>query len=175
MYREDYRMRDRERERDRARDRERDRMRGGYSRDRERGRDYDYNDYGNYDYDYDYRDRENYNNYDYHSGNQRMTERELMDKSKQFLNGVDSKAREYFSLSNIERKSKELGIDYSSYDFNEFYTTALMLYSDFSKTLGTINFDIYLKLARDWLDDKDSMLKGGKKLCAYFDKVVDPY
>ena len=30
----------------------------------------------------------------------------------------------------------------------------------------------YLSLAKDWLEDKDSKLKGSEKLCAYYYEII---
>ena len=40
------------------------------------------------------------------------------------------------------------------------------------KTLGSASPEIYIKMAKDWLEDKDSELKGGEKLAVYHDCII---
>lgn len=72
----------------------------------------------------------------------------------------------------VIKKAKDMGIEFDKFTEDEFYTTFLMVFTDYSKTLGTANLDTYVKLSKDWLCDKDSMLRYGEKLAAYRDYVV---
>lgn len=133
-------------------------------RDRARGRDYNrgYDRARNYDRNYDY-------GYDYGM----LDDRQLMKWSKRLLEEVDDKDKQMFSLENIEKKAKEMGIKFDKFSMEEFYTTVLMVYTDYSKTLGMANIDLYLKLAKDWLCDEDAELQYGEKLSAYHDYIVE--
>ena len=133
-------------------------------RDRARGRDYNrgYDRARNYDRNYDY-------GYDYAM----LDDRQLMKWSKRLLEEVDDKDKQMFSLENIEKKAKEMGIKFDKFSMEEFYTTVLMVYTDYSKTLGMANADVYLKLAKDWLCDEDAELQYGEKLSAYHDYIVE--
>ena len=82
---------------------------------------------------------------------------------------------EFFSNHDLEAGKKAHQHHQSKYNNEskkEFYVTVLMMYTDYCKTLGTANFDVYLKLAKDWLVDDDIAVQGGEKLAAYHDKIV---
>lgn len=148
-----------------------------YRRDSQYDREYD----RNYDYRYgdiDYRGRRDYRRgrdyrydygYDYADG---LDDEELMEWSKELLEGVEPQMKQHFTKEAFERKVKDMGISYDKYDFSELYTTTLMLYDDYKKTLGTGSIDTYIRLAKDWLEDEDAELKYGEKLATYYDEIV---
>lgn len=117
--------------------------------------------------------------YDYARGRGRdyaspeiLPNRELMDWNQKLMKEVEEKDKVFFKYENIEKKAKDMGIKFDKFTFDEFYTTALMLYTDFYKTLGTANMDTYLRLAKDFLCDEDSITKYGEKLACYYYGVV---
>ena len=120
------------------------------------------------------RDRARYDmGYDYASNNgQMLSDDELMQWSKKLMSKVDEKDKPFFTIENIKKKAMEMGIKFEEFTFEEFYTTALMMYTDYGKTLGSANMDIYLRLAKDWLCDEDAEMQYGEKLAAYHDYVV---
>ena len=181
---------------------DRTRMRGDYNYDMATGRYYDDTEhYGRYDYtsypDYNYSkydmhyepgreytrrshygwnepmmDYRGRHGYDMASGEDYLSDEELMEWSKDLLSEVEEKDKQYFTKQNIERKAQEMGVQFDEFEFPEFYTTALMMYTDYCKTLGTANMDIYLRLAKDWLMDKDVEIQGSEKLAKYYDEIV---
>lgn len=86
---------------------------------------------------------------------------------------VEEKDKQFLSKENIKRKATEMGIKFDKFSFEEFYVAVLMTYTDYRKTLGTANMDIYLKLAKDWLCDEDVAVKYGEKLATYYDYIVE--
>lgn len=116
---------------------------------------------------YDYRGRGR----DY-AGAEMLSNRELMDWSQKLMKDVEEKDKAFFKYENVEKKAKDMGIQFDKFTFDEFYLVCLMMYTDYCKTLGTANMDIYLKLSKDWLQDQDSELKNSEKLYAYYYYVV---
>lgn len=116
---------------------------------------------------YDYRGRGR----DY-AGAEMLSNRELMDWSQKLMQDVEEKDKAFFKYENVEKKAKDMGIQFDKFSFDEFYLVCLMMYTDYCKTLGTANMDIYLKLSKDWLQDQDSELKNSEKLYAYYYYVV---
>lgn len=98
---------------------------------------------------------------------------ELEHWNKKLMKEVEDKDKQFFSKENIMRKAQEMGIKFDKFNQEEFYVTALMMYTDYCKTLGTANMDIYLRLAKDWLEDDDVAVKGGEKLAVYHDCIVE--
>lgn len=118
------------------------------------------------DYRYDYN-----RGYDYAGANM-LSNKELMQWSQRLTNELEEKDKNYFKYENIEKKAKDMGIQFDKFTFDEFYLVCLMMYTDYCKTLGTANMDIYLKLGKDWLQDQDSELKNSEKLYAYYYYVI---
>lgn len=118
---------------------------------------------------YDYRGRGR----DY-AGAEMLSNRELMDWSQKLMQDVEEKDKAFFKYENVEKKAKDMGIQFDKFTFDEFYIATLMVFTDFYKELGTANMDVYLKLGKAWLADEDSELKYGMKLSAYYDYVVCP-
>lgn len=116
---------------------------------------------------YDYRGRGR----DY-AGAEMLSNRELMDWSQKLMQDVEEKDKAFFKYENIEKKAKDMGFKFDKYTFDEFYTAVLMSYTDHCKTLGTANMDIYLKLAKDFMEDSDTAVKYGEKLATYYDTIV---
>lgn len=134
-----------------------DYARGG--RGRGNGRDYgmDYN-YG-YDYAEDY--------------GENLTKEELEHWKKKLMQEVEEKDRQFFTKENILQRAKQMGVQMEEFTEDELILTTLMMYTDYCKTLGTSNMDLYIRLAKDWLMDKDVEMKGGEKLAVYHDCIVE--
>lgn len=146
-----------------------------YGEDYARGRGRDYN-YGN-DYargrDYGYMPYPPYM-MDYASqGGEYLSDRDLQMWADKLMKKVEDKDKQFLSRENIRKRADEMGIKFEKYSFEEFYVVVLMKYTDHCKTLGTANMDIYLKLAKDFLEDEDSSLKYGERLAAYYDFVIN--
>lgn len=107
-----------------------------------------------------------------YAGAEMLSNRELMDWSQKLMKEVEEKDKAFFKYENIEKKAKDMGIQFDKFSFDEFYLVCLMMYTDYCKTLGTANMDIYLKLGKDWLQDQDSELKNSEKLYAYYYYVI---
>lgn len=110
--------------------------------------------------------------YDYASGSPYLTEYELDEWSKRLLHSIDEKYKDTLKKEHIIKEAEEVGVHFDQFTKDEFYVTVLMMYTDYCKTLGTANFDVYLKLAKDWLVDDDIAVKGSEKLAVYHDKIV---
>lgn len=107
-----------------------------------------------------------------YGGAEMLSNRELMDWSQKLMKEVEEKDKAFFKYENIEKKAKDMGIQFDKFTFDEFYLVCLMMYTDYCKTLGTANMDIYLRLAKDWLCDEDVAMRYGEKLSSYYDTVV---
>lgn len=174
----DYEMDERRGDRDSARG---DRARG----DRDRDRDYDYDmrrgdrrdrDYDR-DYDYDMRRGDSRyfdvrGSYDGHN-KKYLEDRELEKWSKRLMKEVEEKDKQFLKMENIVKRAENMGVKFEEFTPDEFYVTLLMLFTDFSKALGTVNPDIFIKLAKYWLCDEDSGLQYGEKLAAYYYHIVE--
>ena len=106
-------------------------------------------------------------------GGEYLSDRDLQMWADKLMKKVEDKDKQFLSRENIRKRADEMGIKFEKYSFEEFYVVVLMKYTDHCKTLGTANMDIYLKLAKDFLEDEDSSLKYGERLAAYYDFVIN--
>ena len=136
-----------------------DMARGGRGgRGRDRGYDYDYG----YDYAGDY--------------GETLGKEEISEFSKRLLKEVEEKDKHFFSKENISQRAKQLGVQMNEFTEDELAVATLMMYTDYCMTMKPLvgsNMDIYIKLARDFLMDKDASVKGGEKLAVYYDCIVE--
>ena len=102
-----------------------------------------------------------------------LSEHELREWTERLLHSVEAPYKAMFEKERVLKRADELGMRYEKYTKDEFYVTVLMLYTDFCKTLGSNNVDMYLKLAKDWLCDDDIAIKHSEKLAVYHDEIVE--
>ena len=112
-------------------------------------------------------------NYGYGYDGEMLEDEDIMEWTEKLKKEVDDKDKAFFSKENIKNKATQMGIKFDKFSMEEFMLTTLMMYTDYCKTLGTANMDIYLRLAKDWLTDEDASVKYGEKLAAYYDNIVD--
>lgn len=123
-----------------------------------------------YDMGYDYRGRD----YGYDYGSEMLDDKELEHWAKKLEKDVDEQYRHLFSKDNIKMRAEQMGIKFDKFSLEEYMVTILMMFTDYHKSLGTSNMDIYYKLAKDWLCDEDVAVQYGEKLASYYDNIVDP-
>lgn len=129
-----------------------------------------------YESDMEYRDSRYFDmRMDRHYEEEYLSDHEIKAWSKRLMEEVEDKDKAFFKPENIEKRAKELGIRYDKFTPDELYVTVLMIYTDYHKTLGTANFDMYVKLAKDWLCDEDVAHQYSHKLRAYYEHIVNGF
>lgn len=147
---------------DRGMDRE-DYRRGG---DRDRGMDHGWDYRGEMDFD-DYADyRQDY-------GGGYLNRDELEHWEHKLMEELDKSERDAMSREKIIKRAKDLGIKFEEFTEDELAVATLVMYTDYCRTLGKASIDMYVKLAKDFLEDKDAGVRYGEKLAAYFDHIVN--
>ena len=117
--------------------------------------------------------RGDYNYYgDY--GEETMTEEELCDWYDELVEELEPSEKEMFAMDKIEKRAEEMGIKFREFSPEALAVVTVMLYDDYKDTLGKGNLDLFIKLAKDWMEDNDAELNGEEKLTAYRDSVVMP-
>ena len=134
--------------------------------DYRRGRDYGYDDMrGRRDYGYDY-------GYDYGDYGETLSEKELEHWNKKLMEQLDEREKQMFHKDVIMQKAKQMGKPMEGFGEKELYTATLMVFTDYKHSIGA-NPDLAVKLAYDWLSDKDVAVKGAEKLAVYYDCIVE--
>ena len=93
---------------------------------------------------------------------------------EKLINELEHDEKEMFKMDRVLQRAKDMGIKFDKeYDEHEFYVTVLMSYTDYKKTIGKGNMEGSLSLAKEFLEDEDSPIKGGEKLAVYYDEIVN--
>lgn len=143
---------------------------GGRDRGMDRGEDYrrdrDYGDYADYGQDYG-------QDYEQDYGGGYLNRDELEHWEHKLMEELDKSEKDSMSREKIIKRAKDLGIKFDEYTEDELAVATLVMYTDYCKTLGKASIDMYVKLAKDFLEDKDAGVRYGEKLAAYFDHIVN--
>ena len=117
-----------------------------------------------YDYGYDMRGRDyrDYGDDDY--------DKEYHEDLKEWTEKLKRYDRFGLSKDQVIQKAKEMGVTFSEYEPDEFYTTYLMQVSDYPQIANEPH--TYLAMAKAWLEDKDIDLDGSEKLCKYMYEIA---
>ncbi len=136
-----------------------------------RGRDYGYDMGG----DYARGGRRDYGDYgegDYGDYGETLSEKEIEHWAKKLMGQMDEREKQMFQKETIMQKAKNMGKQMEGFGEKELWLTTLMMATDYKQTIGQ-NPDMYIKLAFDWLSDKDVAVKGAEKLAVYYDCIVE--
>ena len=158
--------------------RDRARRRGSMRRDRARDRHYHMTSYPMYD---DYargrrRDSDYARDYvdDYARRRDYADDYDLADEWEEDLEEWCKKLKHHdrFGMhkDQLLHSAKQMGVNFHNYTEHEFITVYYMLVSDFPKIANEPH--TYLSMAKEWLEDEDSELKGSERLCAYYYEII---
>jgi hypothetical protein len=139
---------------------------GSPQQDHGRGRDYGYDMRGRRDYGYDYNYR------DYGDYGETLSDEEISEWEKKLMAQLDEREKQMFHKDAVMQKARSMGKQMEGFGEKEMYLTTLMIYTDYKNTIGQ-NLDTAMKLAYDWLSDKDVAVKGAEKLAVYYDCIVE--
>lgn len=109
-------------------------------------------------------------NYDY-GMDYGMEEEEWHKHLKKWCEKLKEHDRFRMPKEQILQSAKQMGIKFEKYNEEEFLTTYYMIISDYPNELIS-SAQMAILFAKHFLEDKDSKLKGGEKLCAYYYEVV---
>ena len=130
-------------------------------------RDYRYDDYpsGHEMYAYGYgqiRPRE-----DYSDGE---IEKEYKEDLHEWIEKLKHKDRFKVPKEQLIKQAKNMGIHFEEYSEDEFYAIYLAMVSDY-KTVSN-DYNTYIKLAKDFLEDDDMAVSPSEKVCIYLYEIV---
>jgi hypothetical protein len=152
-----------------------ERNRGYDYRNNYESRNSDYNKYpehyGEYNrpmYDYEMRNRDY--NYDYRMDYDHM-EKEYHEELKKWIEKLKQKDnRIRVNKEQVMRQAKNMNVRFEDYTEEEFYAVYLMMIADYPNV--TNDYNVYLSMAKNWLEDDDVKVKGSDKLCTYLYEIV---
>ena len=132
----------------------------------------DHGDYGRgRDYGYDMRGRRDYG-YDYGDYGETLSDEEISHWEHKLMSQLDEREKQMFHKDTIMQRAKQIGRSMEGFGEKELYLATLICYSDYKQSIGQ-NPDMAIKLAYDWLSDKDVSVKGAEKLAVYYDCIVE--
>ena len=126
------------------------------------------------DYGYgDMRGRRDYG-YDYGYGDygESLSSEELQKWQHKLMEQLDEREKQMFRKEAIIPKFKQMGIEMKDFNEEELYTITLAKYTDHKHSIGQ-NPDLAIKLARDFMIDPDSNVKGSERVAIYYDTFVE--
>jgi hypothetical protein len=124
------------------------------------------------DYGYDMRYGRDYG-YDYGYGDygETLSDKELEEWCHKLKSQLSEQEKQMFSKENIMQRAKAMNKPMEGFGEKELEVATLMVFTDYKQTIGN-NIDLAIKLAYDWLSDKDVKVKGAEKLAVYYDEIV---
>ena len=109
--------------------------------------------------------------YDYADYGDTLSEEEIERWCRKLRSELDEREKQMFSKEMISQRAKQMGKPMENFGEKELEVTTLMVYTDYKNSIGQ-NPDLAVKLAYDWLADKDVKVKGAEKLAVYYDEIV---
>lgn len=109
---------------------------------------------------------------DYGSDDKYLSDEELMEWKESLMEELDPQYKPQFERNRVIQRGKEMGVAFKDFTEDEYFVTALMIATDFGKTVGMNNTDQMFRMALDWLEDDDAGVKGSEKLAIYYDEIV---
>jgi hypothetical protein len=103
---------------------------------------------------------------------QSLNEKELDHWCKKLKEQLDEREKQMFSKEAISKHAKTIGRQMEGFTEKELEVATLMIYTDYKHSIGQ-NLDLAVRLAFDWLNDKDASVKGGEKLAVYYDCIIE--
>lgn len=109
---------------------------------------------------------------DYGDYGETLSEKDLDKWCKKLKEQLDEREKQMFSKEAITRHAKQIGRSMEGFGEKELEVATLMIYTDYKNSIGQ-NLDLAVRLAFDWLNDKDTAVKGAEKLAIYHDCIVE--
>lgn len=101
-----------------------------------------------------------------------LSEKELDHWCKKLKEQLDEREKQMFSKEAISKHAKQIGRQMEGFGEKELEVATLMIYTDYKQSIGQ-NLDLAVRLAFDWLNDKDASVKGAEKLAVYYDCIIE--
>lgn len=88
----------------------------------------------------------------------------------EWTNKLKRKDRFNIGKEEVLKRARNMGVKFDKYSEEEFYAVYLMEISDHKTASNDYNF--YINMAKEWLEDDDVASKGSKKICKYLYEIV---
>lgn len=110
--------------------------------------------------------------YGYGDYGETLSTEELQKWQHKLMEQLDEREKQMFRKEAIIPKFKQMGIEMNGFNEEELYTITLAKYTDHKQSIGQ-NPDLAIKLARDFMIDPDSNVKGSERVAVYYDTFVE--
>lgn len=101
-----------------------------------------------------------------------LSNHELRQWQDMLCKHLDQNECEMLQYDHIIKQAEEMNIHFDRYSKEEFYTTVLMMYTDYKKSCGG-DIAMCISLAKEFLEDEDARVRFGEKLAAYRDAIAN--
>ena len=109
---------------------------------------------------------------DYGDYGETLSSEDLEKWCKKLKEQLDEREKSMFNKQAIMQHAKQIGRSMDGFGEKELEVATLMIYTDYKNSIGQ-NLDLAVRLAFDWLNDKDTAVKGAEKLAIYHDCIVE--
>jgi hypothetical protein len=107
-----------------------------------------------------------------YEGSEKLSEEDLKEWYETLCEEIPGQYKQLYKKEHIEQVAKQMNIEFEKFKPMELVVTTAMIATDYPKSVGFADINRNVAMAKEWLEDKDSNLKGGEKLSAYYDNVV---
>lgn len=97
-------------------------------------------------------------------------DKEYKNNLKEWVEKLKHKDRFGHSMEKIIQQAKNMNIKFEEYSELEFYAIYLAMVSDY-KTIAN-DYNMYIKMAKDFLEDDDIAVTPSEKVCIYLYEIV---
>ncbi len=127
----------------------------------------DYNDYNRGGQDYRGYDRK----YDMNERDYAMEEESYKKDLKEWISKLKKKETRFgWNQDQVIQSAKSMGVKFDDFSEEEFYAIYLALVTDHPK--ASTEPRMYLNMAKEWMHNDDTAVKGSEKVCAYLYSIV---
>lgn len=103
---------------------------------------------------------------------EKLSEEDLKEWYDELCEEIPEQYKHLYKKEKIEEVAKQMQVQFNEFKPMELVVTTTMLATDYPKSVGFADINRNVAMAKEWLEDKDSNLKGAMKLSAYYDNVV---
>lgn len=115
----------------------------------------------------DYRDYNDYADMDYAS-----EEKDYKKKLEHWTDKLKKKDTRFnISKEQVMNRAKQMNVKFEEYDEEEFYFVYLLNIAMYSNITNDSN--VYIGMAKKWLDNEIEEVKGGEKVCKYIYEILE--
>lgn len=106
------------------------------------------------------------------ASSEKLDKEDLKKWYEQLCEEIPEQYKSLYKKDKIEEIAEQMQISFKKYEPMELVVATVMIATDYPKSIGYADINRNVAMAKEWLEDKDSNVKGSEKLSAYYDNVI---